>query len=82
MKRAPAQCGCSHGAAASGDGHDGSHDHSDHHAIDFASICPCRWQSASGGVDAGRRRPAARMGPVGEPARASPRAPGGGACDD
>jgi hypothetical protein len=77
-----AQPGHSGGAAVGGGGSDGSHDHSGHRAVDSSGADPGRRQSGGGGGDPGRGHPAARMGPVGEPARTSPRAPNGGACGE
>jgi hypothetical protein len=64
-------------AAASGGGPIVDHDHGGHCAVDSAGAGPGRRQSGGGGRDPGRGCPAARLGPVGEPARASPRAPAG-----
>jgi hypothetical protein len=81
-KRSPTQRGHGYRATAGGDGHDSGHDHGGHRAVDFAGACPCRRPSGGGGGDLGRRRPATRMGPLGELAHSSPRAPDGGTRDE
>jgi hypothetical protein len=80
--RGSAQRDCSSGATIGGGGSDGGHDHGGHHAVGSADAGSSRRQSGGSGGDPRRGCPAARLGPVGEPACASPRAPGGGACGE
>jgi hypothetical protein len=77
--RGAAAGGDGSGVAAGGDSHDGNNDHGGHCAVDFTGARPCQQPSSGGGGGPRRRCPAARLGSVGEPARASPRASDGGA---
>jgi hypothetical protein len=75
--RRPRSCGS--GATADSDGHDSNHGRGGCCSVDFAGARHCLQPSSNSGGGPGRRRPAARLGPVGEPACVSPRGLSGSA---